>query len=375
MLDILQDYLHLRRYAYQRLDGSLRSEERDMAIKNFQQADGEDFVFLLSTRAGGVGLNLVAASVVIFFDSDWNPQMDRQAEARVHRIGQDKDVLVIRLVSRSTIEDVIQKRAKKKLMITEAVIEEGQFSSAAQTGEKQTEGEGDEDLGFMRSVIKFGIRDICGSNAEEPPVTAADIQRILHPDDAVDQHSAVRGQMERAATLIALPSDSEDEAEVLDSMDIDSEEEDDFLATPEAAQLAVADMDVDPVMARIAADYTTSPTVRAVGEKRMRRRPTSLSPVDTEEFVAKRARVTEEQKKKRAAKAEQRRMEQRAAKKTLWATNGYHSLALPPAAEDDQGGTNETSLLVYAKGNVFQPTRSGARIIVMYVTLTPPRCV
>ncbi|KAJ3215196.1 Chromodomain-helicase-DNA-binding protein 1-like [Clydaea vesicula] len=97
MLDILQDYLTFRRYSYERLDGSVRGEERFLAIKNFQEKKNDTFVFLLSTRAGGVGVNLTEASCVIFFDSDFNPQMDAQAQARAHRIGQLNEVLVIRL--------------------------------------------------------------------------------------------------------------------------------------------------------------------------------------------------------------------------------------------------------------------------------------
>lgn len=88
MLDILQDYMDYRGYSYERVDGSVRGEERHLAIKNF----GEQpiFVFLLSTRAGGVGMNLTAADTVIFVDSDFNPQNDLQAAARAHRIGQNK---------------------------------------------------------------------------------------------------------------------------------------------------------------------------------------------------------------------------------------------------------------------------------------------
>lgn len=89
MLDILQDYLHYRNYSYERLDGSTRAEERFMSVKQFNEKE-DAFVFLLSTRAGGLGLNLTSASYVIFFDSDWNPQKDLQAQARAHRIGQTK---------------------------------------------------------------------------------------------------------------------------------------------------------------------------------------------------------------------------------------------------------------------------------------------
>uniref|UniRef100_A0AAR2LK11 Chromodomain helicase DNA binding protein 1-like n=1 Tax=Pygocentrus nattereri TaxID=42514 RepID=A0AAR2LK11_PYGNA len=126
MLDILQDYLEYRGYSYERLDGSVRGEERNLAIKNFSTKDV--FIFLLSTRAGGVGMNLTAADTVIFVDSDFNPQNDLQAAARAHRIGQTRAVKVIRLLGRDTVEEIIYSRAVSKLRLTSTVIEEGRFS-------------------------------------------------------------------------------------------------------------------------------------------------------------------------------------------------------------------------------------------------------
>uniref|UniRef100_A0A8C4Q2G6 Chromodomain helicase DNA binding protein 1-like n=1 Tax=Eptatretus burgeri TaxID=7764 RepID=A0A8C4Q2G6_EPTBU len=121
MLDILQDYLEFRGYSYERLDGSMRSEERHLAIKSFSR-DACTFVFLLSTRAGGVGLTLTAADTVIFSDSDFNPQNDLQAAARAHRLGQERPVKIIRLVSRKTVEEAMLKRAVAKLALSQAVV-------------------------------------------------------------------------------------------------------------------------------------------------------------------------------------------------------------------------------------------------------------
>uniref|UniRef100_A0A672HZ12 Chromodomain helicase DNA binding protein 1-like n=1 Tax=Salarias fasciatus TaxID=181472 RepID=A0A672HZ12_SALFA len=126
MLDILQDYMEYRGYSYERLDGSVRGEERNLAVKNFGSKD--IFVFLLSTKAGGVGLNLTAADTVIFVDSDFNPQNDLQAAARCHRIGQTRPVKVIRLLARDTVEEIMYSRAVSKLQLTNTVIEEGRFS-------------------------------------------------------------------------------------------------------------------------------------------------------------------------------------------------------------------------------------------------------
>ncbi|XP_049933398.1 probable helicase CHR10 isoform X2 [Nymphaea colorata] len=132
-LDILQDFLELRRYTYERLDGSVRAEERFAAIRRFseQPSDrssdshlGQDdaFVFMISTRAGGVGLNLVAADTVIFYEQDWNPQVDKQALQRAHRIGQIKHVLSINLVTSGTVEEVIMRSAASKLQLSQNVI-------------------------------------------------------------------------------------------------------------------------------------------------------------------------------------------------------------------------------------------------------------
>ncbi|XP_071718314.1 probable helicase CHR10 isoform X2 [Rutidosis leptorrhynchoides] len=132
-LDILQDYMELRKYPYERLDGSIRAEERFAAIRSFSrqsvmgisnsEADLDTaFVFLISTRAGGVGLNLVAADTVIFYEQDWNPQVDKQALQRAHRIGQMNHVMSINLVTERTVEEVIMHRAERKLQLSHDVI-------------------------------------------------------------------------------------------------------------------------------------------------------------------------------------------------------------------------------------------------------------
>ncbi|KAF4402339.1 hypothetical protein G4B88_003260, partial [Cannabis sativa] len=132
-LDILQDFLELRRYSYERLDGSIRAEERFAAIRSFSRQSAEGslssqaeengaFVFLISTRAGGVGLNLVAADTVIFYELDWNPQVDKQALQRAHRIGQMSPVLSISLVTERTVEEVIMRRAERKLQLSHNVV-------------------------------------------------------------------------------------------------------------------------------------------------------------------------------------------------------------------------------------------------------------
>ncbi|KAF2108545.1 chromodomain helicase-like protein [Lophiotrema nucula] len=125
MLDILTDYLRLRNYQFQRLDGTVPAPDRKVAIDHFNAPGSEDYCFLLSTRAGGLGINLMTADTVVLFDSDWNPQADLQAMARAHRIGQQKPVSVYRLVSKDTIEEEILERARNKRMLEFVTIQRG----------------------------------------------------------------------------------------------------------------------------------------------------------------------------------------------------------------------------------------------------------
>uniref|UniRef100_A0A3B3D652 Chromodomain helicase DNA binding protein 2 n=1 Tax=Oryzias melastigma TaxID=30732 RepID=A0A3B3D652_ORYME len=123
MLDILAKYLTKKRYPFQRLDGSIKGEIRKQALDHFNAEGSEDFCFLLSTRAGGLGINLASADTVVIFDSDWNPQNDLQAQARAHRIGQKKQVNIYRLVTKGTVEEDIIERAKKKMVLDHLVIQ------------------------------------------------------------------------------------------------------------------------------------------------------------------------------------------------------------------------------------------------------------
>ncbi|KPM07329.1 Kismet-like protein, partial [Sarcoptes scabiei] len=122
-LDILEDYLCQKRYPYERIDGRVRGNLRQAAIDRFSKPDSDRFVFLLCTRAGGLGINLTAADTVIIFDSDWNPQNDLQAQARCHRIGQKKSVKVYRLICRNTYEREMFDRASLKLGLDKAVLQ------------------------------------------------------------------------------------------------------------------------------------------------------------------------------------------------------------------------------------------------------------
>ncbi|KAJ8356281.1 hypothetical protein SKAU_G00190750 [Synaphobranchus kaupii] len=126
MIDLLEEYMVYRKHTYMRLDGSSKISERRDMVADFQSRT-DIFVFLLSTRAGGLGINLTAADTVIFYDSDWNPTVDQQAMDRAHRLGQTKQVTVYRLVCKGTIEERILQRAKEKSEIQRMVISGGNF--------------------------------------------------------------------------------------------------------------------------------------------------------------------------------------------------------------------------------------------------------
>jgi ATP-dependent DNA helicase len=134
MLDLLEDWVgQLKGWRYCRIDGSTPQVDRQEAMDAFN-SDSRYKVFLLSTRSGGLGINLTAADTVILFDSDWNPQQDLQAMDRVHRIGQTKPVIVYRLATACTIEESLLERASSKRWLGHLVIERGRFKGFASKG-------------------------------------------------------------------------------------------------------------------------------------------------------------------------------------------------------------------------------------------------
>nr|XP_026696391.1 lymphoid-specific helicase-like [Ciona intestinalis] len=126
MLDVLQDYCVMRKFSFVRFDGSTKCEDRFAYIEEFNN-DPNVFLFLLSTRAGGLGINLTGADTVIIYDSDWNPQNDSQAQDRCHRIGQERPVMVYRMVTMATIDQQIMERAARKRTMEKMIMHEDKF--------------------------------------------------------------------------------------------------------------------------------------------------------------------------------------------------------------------------------------------------------
>lgn len=139
VLDILEDYSVMREYKYCRIDGSTAHEDRIAAIDDYNKEGSEKFLFLLTTRAGGLGINLTTADIVILFDSDWNPQADLQAMDRAHRIGQTKQVVVYRFVTENAIEEKVLERAAQKLKLDQLVIQQGRAQQPAKQAASKDE--------------------------------------------------------------------------------------------------------------------------------------------------------------------------------------------------------------------------------------------
>ena len=128
MLDIREDYCRFREYKYCRLDGNTELDDRQAQIDDYTSPDTDKFIFLISTRAGGLGLNLMTANTVILYDSDWNPQVDLQAMDRAHRIGQTKIVQVFRLITVNTMEEKMIERQSLKLKLDSLIIQKGRLA-------------------------------------------------------------------------------------------------------------------------------------------------------------------------------------------------------------------------------------------------------
>uniref|UniRef100_A0A673NGT0 Probable global transcription activator SNF2L2 n=1 Tax=Sinocyclocheilus rhinocerous TaxID=307959 RepID=A0A673NGT0_9TELE len=187
LMTIMEDYFAYRNFLYLRLDGTTKSEDRAALLKKFNEEGSQYFIFLLSTRAGGLGLNLQAADTVVIFDSDWNPHQDLQAQDRAHRIGQQNEVRVLRLCTVNSVEEKILTAAKYKLNVDQKVIQAGMFDQKSSGHERRV---------FLQAILEHEEQ-----NEEEDEV----------PDDE---------------TLNQMIARNEDEFELFMRMDLDRRRED-----------------------------------------------------------------------------------------------------------------------------------------------------
>lgn len=185
-LDILQDWaIILHSWPCFRIDGSVKSDDRQSQIEDFN-SDPECRIFLLSTRAGGLGINLTAADTVILFDSDWNPQQDLQAQDRVHRIGQTKPVIIYRLASKGTVEESLLDKAYGKRRLEKLVIQKDKFRSLP--GSKQQQLQRREHQ--SKNLAAAAATTITDNNNDH----AIDIDWILQNDDFENYEPLAEGE-------------------------------------------------------------------------------------------------------------------------------------------------------------------------------------
>ncbi|MBN3314794.1 CHD3 protein, partial [Atractosteus spatula] len=181
MLDLLEDFLEYEGYKYERIDGGITGGLRQEAIDRFNAPGAQQFCFLLSTRAGGLGINLATADTVIIYDSDWNPHNDIQAFSRAHRIGQNKKVMIYRFVTRASVEERITQVAKRKMMLTHLVVRPGLGSKAGSMTKQE-----------LDDILKFGTEELFkddneGENKEED-------SSVIHYDSTAIERLLDRSQ-------------------------------------------------------------------------------------------------------------------------------------------------------------------------------------
>ncbi|KAI5161638.1 hypothetical protein NEAUS03_1698 [Nematocida ausubeli] len=183
-LDLIAEYLQYKGYLYERIDGTVRGDVRQASIDRFS-TDENSFVFLLCTRAGGVGINLTAADTVIIFDSDWNPQNDLQAQARCHRIGQTAEVKIYRLVTRNTYEREMFDRASLKLGLDRAILHKDKDRESAHNRK-----------GRVESLLKKGAYGVLmEADDVNQKFCEEDIDKILEGRTSVVRHEDQKGNV------------------------------------------------------------------------------------------------------------------------------------------------------------------------------------
>ena len=205
MLDVLEAFLNLNGHTYLRLDGSTGVDRRQRMMDRFNN-DPKIFCFILSTRSGGLGINLTGADSVIFYDSDWNPAMDAQAQDRAHRIGQTREVHIYRLITEHTIEENILIKAQQKKKLDLLVMNEGKFDASYVRVENPLKN-GNAEAGQGDIYSKGGLRSILGMDLED-----SNIDNGSKPRNGVKmdgEYDLTKEQMEQ--TMAAL----EDEDDVL----------------------------------------------------------------------------------------------------------------------------------------------------------------
>ncbi|XP_061927024.1 chromodomain-helicase-DNA-binding protein 1 isoform X1 [Apis cerana] len=287
MLDILGEYLQKKHFPFQRLDGSIKGELRKQALDHFNAEGSQDFCFLLSTRAGGLGINLATADTVIIFDSDWNPQNDLQAQARAHRIGQKNQVNIYRLVTKNSVEEEIVERAKQKMVLDHLVIQRMDTTGRTVLDKKNA---GTNNNPFnkedLNAILKFGAEDLFKDEEDGDEEPTCDIDEILRRAETRDEGPSTVGDELLSAFKVASFAAFEEESEPVNQPnDNDDESKDWAEIIPENFRKKVEEEEKSKEMEDLYLPPRSRKTLQQInqsGEGRGRKRK-KLSADDSEE--------------------------------------------------------------------------------------------
>eukprot|EP00002_Diphylleia_rotans_P033862 TRINITY_DN7237_c0_g1_i2.p1 TRINITY_DN7237_c0_g1~~TRINITY_DN7237_c0_g1_i2.p1 ORF type:complete len:988 (-),score=228.63 TRINITY_DN7237_c0_g1_i2:353-3316(-) len=340
MMDILQDYLAYKKYTHERLDGSTPGDDRKTIISSFN-ADSSIFALLLSTHAGGQGLNLTGADTVIFYESDWNPQKDLQAAARVYRIGQTKPVEIIRLLTKSAIDEVIWKRSLHKMKLVKHIVEDANFTSDASIQPIT-------DAKDLKAMIQFGLDELLS----EDDLVEENIEQILSRAQEIKQDEPMATEGESSSMAISSQDENADA-----NSSIYFYEGQDFSKDTAALNKIVS----------------TSPS-----------RPSTSSAIGVDALTKKRKILTEEEKAERAKKMretlerkkKERESKKEAAKAKKWEEAKYESHCIVLPDDDDEELDDEVedaadeevaaqAHLKYLIGDASKPKSSGEQAMII----------
>nr|XP_033778251.1 chromodomain-helicase-DNA-binding protein 5 isoform X9 [Geotrypetes seraphini] len=203
MLDLLEDFLEYEGYKYERIDGGITGGLRQEAIDRFNAPGAQQFCFLLSTRAGGLGINLATADTVIIYDSDWNPHNDIQAFSRAHRIGQNKKVMIYRFVTRASVEERITQVAKRKMMLTHLVVRPGLGSKSGSMSKQE-----------LDDILKFGTEELFKDDVEDHHCGTLTVYRRTGDNKDVEDSSVIHYDDDAISKLLDRNQDATDDTEL-----------------------------------------------------------------------------------------------------------------------------------------------------------------
>ncbi|KAM9522861.1 chromodomain-helicase-DNA-binding protein 5-like isoform 7-T7 [Salvelinus alpinus] len=225
MLDLLEDFLEYEGYKYERIDGGVTGGLRQEAIDRFNAPGAQQFCFLLSTRAGGLGINLATADTVIIYDSDWNPHNDIQAFSRAHRIGQNKKVMIYRFVTRASVEERITQVAKRKMMLTHLVVRPGLGSKTGSMSKQE-----------LDDILKFGTEELFKDEMEAAARAMGSHQKLWDIKDG-DEGSVIHYDDNAISKLLDRSQNATEDTEIQNMNE--------YLSSFKVAQYVVKDEDAE----------------------------------------------------------------------------------------------------------------------------------